>query len=269
MEKQLNTYNRENDIQEYIDEGVGTENYPNKLKMGMVKLFADGRISIEELKKRVKEAHEKGLQLSIHATNPDEIRHALNAIEEALEDNPRNDHRHRIEHADIIDKELIEKAAKLNVIISAQPELVFKLEPKYPNDSMCVAYNSMIIKGIRVTGGSDSPTVPIIRRARRPLTFPTPLLGICFLSSRETENGIIISRDERISVLDSLRIYTINGAYASFEENIKGTLEEGKLSDLVVLSENPLKTKPQLIRNIEVEMTIIGGQVVFSKDTNL
>ena len=261
--------NRNIELKHYISEGIGSEPFLSRLKMGLVKLFADGRISIQEFKERVKEAHIAGLQLSIHATNIVEINHALGAIEEVLEELPRTDHRHRLEHADIVNEEILETARKLGVLISAQPELVYKLEPNYPDDFMRAAYNSMIKSEIIVAGGSDSPTVPIKRRARPPLAFPTPLLGMAFLVTRKTKNGQVIDKDERISVLESLKIYTINGAHLSFEESIKGSLHEGKLADLVVLSENPFKIDPEGIANIDVEMTIIDGKVVFSKNNIL
>jgi predicted amidohydrolase YtcJ len=261
--------NREIELGRYIGEGVGTKPYPIKLKMGMVKLFADDRISIQELKERAKEANQLGLQLSIHATNIHEMRNALEAIEEALEDTPRNDHRHRIEHADNIDEDILERAVKMNLIVAVQPEIVYKLEPKYPQDVMRVAYHTMMAAGINVSGGSDSPTVPIKRRARPPLAFPTPILGMAFAVTRTTKNGLTVDKDESVSVLDSLRIHTINGAYASFEEDVKGSLEEGKLADLAILSDNPLRVDHGKIKEIEVEMTIIGGEIVFTKEKNV
>jgi predicted amidohydrolase YtcJ len=257
--------NREIELRHYINEGIGSEPYSTRLKMGMIKLFADERISIPEFTERAKEANQSGLQLSIHATNIEEMRNALRAIEEALEDTPRNDHRHRIEHADNIDENILERARKLNLIVAAQPEIVYKLEPEYPHNVMRVAYNSMIRAGINVSGGSDSPTVPIIRRARPPLAYPTPLLGMAFAVTRRTKNGLTLDKHESVSVLESLQIHTINGAYASFEEDIKGTLEEGKLADLAILSENPLKIDPERIKEIKVEMTIIGGEIVYSR----
>jgi len=88
---------------------------------------------------------------------------------------------------------------------------------------------------------------------------------MAFAVSRKTMNGVLIDGDEGVSVLDALKIHTKNGAYTSFEEEIKGTLEEGKLADLAVLSEDPFKVKPEEIVRIQVEMTIIGGEVVFTK----
>jgi len=256
--------NKEIELGDYIREGIGTEPFPMKLKIGMVKLFADDRISGPEFKKRVKGAHNAGYQLSIHATNIREMRIALDALEEALEDTPRQDHRHRIEHADNIDEDILERARKLMLIVAAQPEIVYKLDAKYPDNVMKVAYNSLIEAGINVSGGSDSPRVPIKQRARPPMAYPTPLLGISFAVSRKTKNGAMIDADESVSVMEALKIHTRNGAYASFEEDVKGTLEEGKLADIAILSDNPLEVKPEEISKIRVEMTIIGGEIVFS-----
>ena len=261
--------NKDIPLARYISNGLGTEPVLNRLKMGMAKLFADDRMSVPEFKARVKEANQAGLQLSIHSTNITEMRNALDALEEALEDKPRTNHRHRIEHADNIDEDILERARKLGIIVAAQPEIVYKLEPKYPADVMKVAYRSLISGGINVSGGSDSPTVPIKRRARPPLAYPTPLLGIAFAVTRRTKNGSVIDKDESVSVLESLKIHTVNGAHASFEEDVKGTLEEGKLADLAILSENPLTIGPERIREIQVEMTIIGGEIVYVKEKDL
>ncbi|MCK5671014.1 amidohydrolase family protein, partial [Candidatus Bathyarchaeota archaeon] len=261
--------NKDIPLARYISNGLGTEPVLNRLKMGMAKLFADDRMSVQEFKARVKEANQAGLQLSIHSTNITEMRNALDALEEALEDKPRTNHRHRIEHADNIDEDILERARKLGIIVAAQPEIVYKLEPKYPADVMKVAYRSLISGGINVSGGSDSPTVPIKRRARPPLAYPTPLLGIAFAVTRRTKNGSVIDKDESVSVIESLKIHTVNGAHASFEEDVKGTLEEGKLADLAILSENPLTVKPEQLKKIEVEMTIIGGEIAYVKEKDL
>jgi predicted amidohydrolase YtcJ len=133
---------------------------------------------------------------------------------------------------------------------------------------MKVAYRSMSAARINVSGGSDSPTVPIIRRARQPRAYPTPLLGIAFAVTRITKNGLSVDPEESVSVQEALRMYTLNGAYASFEEDIKGTFEAGKLADIAVLSENPFTVELVRIKDITVEMTIIGGEVVFNREGN-
>jgi predicted amidohydrolase YtcJ len=260
--------NRDIDLTHYMEEGIGTEPVPTRLKLGMVKLFADDRIPVTEFKSRVREAEKASLQLSIHATNLKEMRNALEAIEETMSDHPREGHRHRIEHADNLDDETLARAQRLGLIVAAQPEIVYKLEPSYPENVMKVAYRSMSAAGINVSGGSDSPTVPIIRRARQPRAYPTPLLGIAFAVTRITKNGLSVDPEESVSVQEALRMYTLNGAYASFEEDIKGTFEAGKLADIAVLSENPFTVELVRIKDITVEMTIIGGEVVFNREGN-
>lgn len=257
--------NKDIELEEYLREGLGTEPVSTRLKMGMVKLFADSRMSSDVFRKRVMEAHEESLQLSIHATNLDEMENALSALEEAVKASPRDNHRHRIEHADMITAQMLVRAKRLGVVVAAQPEIVYKLEPEYEGDGMRVAYGSMLKAGVNLSGGSDSPTVPIKRRARRPLAYPTPLRGMDFLVSRKTKNGRVIGENKGVSVLEALKVYTKNGAYTSFEENLKGTLEEGKLADMVVLSGNPLEVAPDSIGDITVEMTIIGGEIVYQK----
>lgn len=254
--------NKDIDLKDYLGEGMGEEQVTGRVKMGMVKLFADSRMPVKVFKERVKEAHNAGLQLSIHATNIQEMENALKALEEALESAPRENHRHRIEHADIIDPNILERMKKLGLVVAAQPEIVYKLEPKYPQDAMNAAYKSLTEAGINISGGSDSPTVPIKRRARRPLAYPTPLKGISFLATRRTINGRVSGETEAVSVMEALKIYTMNGAFTSFEEHLKGTLEAGKFADMAILSRNPLEVPPEEIGEIEVEMTIIGGKIV-------
>jgi predicted amidohydrolase YtcJ len=81
--------------------------------------------------------------------------------------------------------------------------------------------------------------------------------------NRKTRRGVDIGPQEKLTPMEALRAYTINGAYASFEEDIKGSIEPGKLADVVVLSDNPLEIDPSEIRNIAVEKTIIGGEIVY------
>lgn len=258
--------NKNIELQNYIDEGLGTEPLPDRVKIGLVKLFADGRIPIPEFKRRVIEAHEAGYQLSIHSSDSKQVENSLEAIEEALKMNPRKNHRHKIEHAHTLNKDLIERVKNLELIISTQPELISKFDRRFPENVMAVPLRSMIKKGIRVAGGSDSPTISATRRATLPRTFPNPLIGIGFEVSRKTEKCSLVQEDERIPILAALKIHTINGAHASFEEDIKGTLEVGKLADLVVLSENLFEVDPEKIKDIQVEKTIIGGKIVYAKN---
>ncbi len=100
--------------------------------------------------------------------------------------------------------------------------------------------------GVAVCGGSDCPVDPI-----------SPLLGIWAAVVRQRNSS------ESLTVEEAIRLYTVNAAYADFEENLKGTIEEGKLADMVVLSHDPFEIKPEKIKDIQVLMTIVGGQISF------
>ena len=258
--------NKDIELQNYIDEGLGTEPYSNRVKIGIVKLFADGRMPITEFKRRVIEAHRLGYQLAIHSSDNEQVKNSLEALEDAAKMIPFKDNRHRIEHAYTINKNMIERIKNLDLFTSSQPETIFKIERKFPENVLIVPLGSLIKKGVTVVGGSDSPTLNASRRAIFPRTFPNPLVGLSFEVFRKTEKGITLEGKESISFLEALKMHTINGAHASFEEKIKGTLEEGKLADLVVLSENPFEIDSDRIKDIKVEMTIIGGKIVYNKN---
>jgi predicted amidohydrolase YtcJ len=107
---------------------------------------------------------------------------------------------------------------------------------------------TLLKEGIRVIGGSDCPMEPL-----------SPLLGVQTAVTRD------FFLEERITVDEALRMYTVDAAYSSSEERIKGSIETGKLADLTVLSHDPRIVPPNEIENITVEMTIVGGTVVYSK----
>ncbi len=97
----------------------------------------------------------------------------------------------------------------------------------------------------------------------RPVALGTPLLGMWAAVNRETEAGIVLTSQERVTPEQAVMMYTINAAYTSFEEEIKGSIESGKLADMVVLSHDPTDVPPNTIKDIKVLMTIVNGNIVF------
>jgi predicted amidohydrolase YtcJ len=124
---------------------------------------------------------------------------------------------------------------------------VKQLEHLYPIGSLLKA-------GIPVAGSSDCPIVP-----------PNPLIGIHSAISRKTETGKAVGEGEKINSLDALRMYTVHAARASFEEGLKGSITPGKLADLVALNGDPSVAPPDEIKDMEVQMTILNGEVVWHK----
>jgi len=118
----------------------------------------------------------------------------------------------------------------------------------------------MLDEGVMVNGGSDHM---VKWDADASINPSTPLLAKATMSPRTTERYSVILQEEAITRKEALRMYTINNAYASFEEDIKGSIEPGKLADLAILSHNLLDCPVDQIREIQSEMTIVGGKVVY------
>ncbi len=257
-----------------IDLGMHTGFGDNRVRIGSVKIFSDGSLGArtaalfqpyqdeptrkgmmlytqEKLNTLVMEAHRAGFQLAIHAIGDRAIDMVLTVLENALKEAPKENHRHRIEHASVLNERLIQHMKKLKVIASVQPHFVvsdFWVANRVGSTRARWVYpfRTLVQEGVLTTGGSDCPVEPI-----------DPLLGVWAAVAREA------FPEERISVDDALRLYTVNAAYASFEEDIKGLIDVGKLADLVVLSREPHEIPPNEIRDVKVEMTIVGGNVVY------
>jgi predicted amidohydrolase YtcJ len=214
-----------------------------------------------ELNEMVLEIHRSGFQVAIHAIEENAVKSACSAIEHALDKIPRPDHRHRIEHCSVCKPPLSRRLAALGITVVTQPSFIYfngdryletvpihQLEYLYPTRSLLKA-------GIPVAGSSDCPIVP-----------PNPLIGIYSAVARKSQTGKLVSSGEQIDPLDALRMYTTHAARASFEEYRKGSITPGKLADLIVLNGDPSVASPDEIKDIEVEMTILNGEVVWEKE---
>jgi predicted amidohydrolase YtcJ len=214
--------------------------------------------SQEELNTLVMTAHRANFRLVMHAMGDQAINMALTAVEKALMDLPRKDHRYRLEHASVLNRQLIRRIKELGMTVSVQPKCVisefsvWSAVERLGSERARWLYplKTLINEGIRVAGGSDCPMEPL-----------SPLQGIQAAVTRE------FFPEERITVDEALRMYTVNAAYASSEETVKGSIEEGKLADLTVLSGDPRTVPPSKIGDIKVSMTIVGGKVVYQELT--
>lgn len=213
-----------------------------------------------ELNDMVMNIHRAGFRTAIHATRYETVEAAVNAIEYALGQLPRDDHRHRIEHCSECPPRLLDRISRLGIMVVTQPPFVYYSGERYlamvPPDRQPWLYRikSLMEVGIPVAGSSDSPIVD-----------DNPLVGIHAAVNRLATSGQAVLPEERISVNKALEMYTRNAAFASFEENEKGTIREGKLADLVLLSDDPTIIPPEQLKDIKVEMTIIGGEVVWER----
>jgi predicted amidohydrolase YtcJ len=215
------------------------------------------------LKDAVYLAHAAGMQVAIHAIGDRATRISLAAINEAQSRIPRTSLRHRIVHAQILAPLLISEMKRTGVVVDVQPKFI-TTDMRWAQERVgaqrmrsSYAWRTMLKAGIPMAGGSDSPVEP-----------PDTLFGIYAAVTRRDMEGNPpggFYPNERISVSEAIRMFTLGGAYGAFEEDSKGTLEPGKLADFVVLSDDPFTVVPEDIRNIEVLMTVVGGQVAYEK----
>ena len=257
---------------------VGTEGYEeyrkhpfqtridrNRLRIQGLKIIlheTTGRLypAQEELNEMVLDIHRSGLQAALHAIEGKTIEAACDAIAYALKKSPRSDHRHRIEHCSVCTPSLAKRLASLGIMVVTQPSFIYYNGDRYlktipqPNLEHLYPLSTLIKNGVAVAGSSDCPVVPA-----------NPIMGIYSAVSRKTEAGDFVLPDEQITPLEALKMYTQDAAKATFQERVKGSIEPGKLADLVVLSRNPTKLPVNEIKDIEVEMTILDGQVVWDK----
>jgi len=274
--------NRNDLINSEIQYGFGNE----WIKIGSMKAFADGSLGSStalffnpytddtslyglamdviqngNLEKWALLCDKAKLQLSIHAIGDKAISQVLDIFEKIREQNPPWERRFRIEHAQHIAKKDFLRLAELDAIVSAQPYHLFDdgcwAEKKIGSERLrnSFAYNSLLNSGVKMCFGSDWPVVTL-----------NPLTGIYAAVTRQTADGHNpkgLVPDEKISVEESVKAYTINGAYAAFEENIKGSISPGKLADMVVLSENIFEIEPEKIKDVRVVKTILDGEIIY------
>jgi len=233
------------------------------LSLGGVKIILDQtkgeiRPSQAELNQQVFNLHKAGLQIAFHAMEQIAVESAITALEYALARLPRPGHRHRIEHCSECPPELVKRLRNLQVIIVTQPSFLYYHGERYlatmGSEQLGWLYRvkSFVNEGLIVAGSSDSPVVPA-----------NPLIGMYAAVTRRAKTGQIISPEESVSASQALATYTINGAYSSFEEKIKGSLTPGKIADIVVLDGNPTKLPLEAIKDIRVQMTILDGKIVW------
>jgi len=215
------------------------------------------------MEKRIIQADEAGLQVAIHAIGDRANNILLDIFERIIAQSEKRDRRWRIEHAQHLLPADIERIANLDIIASVQPYHAIddgRWAERKIGRKRCqytYAFKSLLEKGAILACGSDWTVAPL-----------DPIGGIYAAVTRQTLDGKHPEGwfpEQKISLEEAVKGYTINGAYAEFSENIKGSVEKGKLADLVVLSRNIFKIPPEEIKKTEVKMTILNGKVIHKK----
>lgn len=264
-----------------IERGFGSD----YLKLGSLKVFADGSLGSStalffkpykqdpntrglamdvvtsgKLQEWALDADKHHLQLSIHAIGDSANYLILKLFEDIVKKNPAWDRRFRIEHAQHVKPEHVALFKKYNVIASVQPyhaidDGIWAEKRIGERIKYTYAFKSFLDGGVTMTFGSDWTVAPI-----------DPLLGIYAAVTRQTLDGKNPKGwipEQKVTVGDAIACYTINNAYAAFEEHQKGSIEVGKLADLVVLSDNILEMDPQKIKQVQVDRTVFDGKTIY------
>ena len=238
----------DDELQRLHESGVGSVRISLDSTIGMRGQRAYEQAELDALVARLQA---QGFQILIHAAGDRAVRMALDAYER-VDDEKAGQRRHRIEHVELVDDEDIPRFASLGVLAGMQP---YHASPGFGRGPARFAWRSLTEAGARLVHGSDWPATSI-----------DPLVGIFTAVTRQDldnrpEGGWIPS--ERLTVEQAVYGYTLAGAYASFQETETGSLEVGKLADLAVLSHDIFRMVPERIAGAQVEMTVVGGAVVY------
>lgn len=271
---------------DYYEQVMETNCQHPYVTMGGAKLFQDGSIqgytaslsepyfispekktdycgyptrSREELAAFVLKAQSKGWQLVIHNCGDNGLEDYLYALEAAVEQYPQKDCRHVALHCIVVQEQQLERIAKLHMIASFFVDHVYYWGQKHKEQflgetrsSYICPMRSALQKKIIITIHCDNPSGPEL-----------PFVSIWSAISRQMMNGEVLGESEQISVIDALRAYTIHAAYQFFEEDMKGSIEPGKLADLIVLDRNPLVCQLNELKETQVLLTLVDGKVVY------
>ena len=251
-----------------------------QLSLGPLKLYADGTLlggtallstgyldsgrnkgymfhQPEVLKALIVSAHKYGLQTMTHTQGDAAIEYVLEAVEQAQRECPREDVRHRIEHCGLPTEEQVKRIADLKIWPVPQPQHVH-------------ASGEGVVKAVGKIGENYSPYgwftkygVPIVLSSDAPVAYPNPLEAVYACVTRKTIQGNVVGSEQKISLEESLKGYTINAAKAVHKEDEVGSIETGKLADFAILDCNPFEVAEEELKDIRVMETWIGGKKVF------
>ena len=213
-----------------------------------------------DIEQIVARAHEAGLRVSIHSIGDRGVDIALDCIEKAQKTKPVKDMRHRIEHNSCCTPKQLKRIKKLGVVPSSSIGYMYGLGDQYAEnfgpERVRWLHPHKTMKEMNIIAGGNSDC---------PVTFYSPFVQMYTAVTRKSSSGQVVGPEEAISVMDAIRVYTLNGAYLSKEEGIKGSIEVGKLADMIVLERDILTIPEDEIKDLKVSTTIVGGKIVYSR----
>ncbi len=261
---------------QYIDKGIKQGQGDEMVRVGLIKIFIDGTIGVrsalmfqpfaddpgntglaqyeeEEFYALIEKAHRNEYQVGVHAIGDKAVHWVLNAIQRAQKKFGKKGLRHRVEHNTVITFDDTKRFKELGVVASMQPnitgsEMYRRIRLGVERARRVDMVKTLLTNGAVLAWGTDWPVSSL-----------NPMENLYQLVTRYYQ-------EERLTMAEAIKYYTYGSAYASHEEDIKGTLEEGKLADMVVLSRDLLTIPPREILRTEVLYTILGGKIVYQKE---
>ncbi len=252
-------------LEQMIQLGLGYGQGTARLRLGPVKMMlteatGEPNPSVDELFAQVWQAHQAGCPVAIHAVNESAVCVAIEAIANALDHRPAEVHHHRLEHASIVPPHLADRLAELGIGVTTQPSFLYYSGDRYLDDvdvhlqGWLYPIASLMARGVVVAAGSDSPVSPA-----------NPLRGICAAVTRGSRQGRLVGQAERVSIEQALWLHTVGPAKLLGLEAQLGSITTGSRADMVLLDANPLSVEPGAIKDIQVEMTVVDGQLAWDR----
>jgi predicted amidohydrolase YtcJ len=250
-------------LAEWQNMGLSLTKSDDKLRIGGIKIALDESTGNpdppqQDINDLALRAYKAGFQIAFHVSNVSLLDASLNAIDFVNRESPPTEKRFRLEHCAICPPGLLLKIRASGAVVVTQPSFLYYLGQKYQEEALPYQTNwfqpirSFNRWGVKVAFSSDAP-----------LVSSNPFTGIWAAVNRKTKTGQKLAPQESISALEAIKMYTLGGAFASFEEGIKGTISPGKLADLAVLNGDPAHLAPEQLLELKVKYCIVDGRVMW------
>jgi len=266
-----------------VDMDLMTGDGDEWLRVGCIKLFADGSAggktaamsqpyaddsenrgificSDEEMHGMIADYHARGFQIATHAIGDAAIEQVLSGYERAMGNNVDTQRRHRIEHCGFLTQDQIDRMARIGVLPAPQPIFLYEFGDLYVDalghgrPEVSYPMRRWQDVGLRPSASSDGP-----------VSSTNPFQGLYSMVTRTTNRGTVLGAEEAFTLEEAIGAYTVNSAYGSFEEAVKGTLEPGMLADVAVIDTDLFATEPAAWLQAQADLTVVGGEVAYDR----
>tara|TARA_Y100000590_G_scaffold58342_1_gene61649 strand:- start:1593 stop:3113 length:1521 start_codon:yes stop_codon:yes gene_type:complete len=250
-------------LEDFLRKGIKFGDGLDSFRIGSVKIVLSLTTGVldpgkKELRSLIGYANRNGFQVAIHAVENESIMEAVSALEDSGSDEIVNGFRNRIEHCSECTPDLMNRIIKNNIGVSTQPGFLYYNGQRYLAEvderykEFLYPIGSFIEAGVTLAYGSDSPVIPM-----------NPMVGISTAVNRFSRSGDLMQPWERVSVLNAIKSYTVDSAYLSWQDKVRGSISEGKIADIILVDSNPLGIPPKEIINVKVLMTVVEGAVAW------